>query len=65
MISLFSVRLRIFEKRIEDRSGSLFVPEIVSAFWIFSAREYFWFDLASPATSIAMVVSETLSPQSV
>jgi len=52
-------------KKIEDRSGSLFVPEIVSAFCDLSAREYFWFDLASPATSIAMVVSETLSPQSV
>lgn len=52
-------------KKIEDRSGSLFVPEIVNAFCDLSTREYFWFDLASPATSIAMVVSESLSPQSV
>lgn len=49
--------------RIQDRSGSLFVPEIVKAFRDLSAREYFWFDLASPAPSIAVVISETLAFQ--
>ncbi len=52
-------------RKIKDRSGSLFVPEIANAFCDLSTREYFWFDLASPATSIVVVVSETLSPHGV
>ncbi|NLJ60195.1 MAG: HD domain-containing protein [Firmicutes bacterium] len=47
-------------KKIRDRSGSLFVPEIVEAFCDLGTREYFWFDLASPAPSVSVVMSETL-----
>ena len=49
------------QRRIQDRSGSLFVPEIVNAFMNLSTKEYFWFDLASPASSITVVISETLA----
>lgn len=48
-------------KKINARSRSLFVPEIVDAFNNLSAREYFWFDLESPVTSIITVVSEALA----
>lgn len=54
-------QVKSIQRRISDRSGSLFVPEIVNAFTDLSTREYFWFDLASPTTSIINAISETLA----
>ncbi|MEW5803443.1 MAG: HD domain-containing phosphohydrolase [bacterium] len=35
-------------KKIQERSGSLFVPGLVEAFLGLSSKEYFWLDLSSP-----------------
>lgn len=41
---------RIYEKIVEY-SGKMFMPEAVDAFKSLAAKEYFWFDAASPSIS--------------
>lgn len=40
-------QVKKIRSRIEERSGQMFMPELVNAFIEISKREYFWFDVTS------------------
>ena len=42
-------QVKEIRERIEENSGTMFVPELVDAFKSLSTKEYFWFDAVSPS----------------
>ncbi|HEY3310871.1 MAG TPA: HD domain-containing phosphohydrolase [Anaerolineales bacterium] len=40
--------------RVKRKTGSMFMPEIVDAFFALAEKDYLWFDLVSPSTDITL-----------
>ena len=47
-------QVRHIRQRLQQKSGRMFMPEVLDAFWALAEKDYVWFDLVAPSPDITV-----------